>query len=69
MNLTKQQKELVNHIKEYSNDGYYYCECGKWKYWNVKTIKSAFTKGIVKFHPLSPSKDFNWSQAVYFLTE
>ena len=49
--LTKSQKELVNCIKQYSNDlGYYYAECGQYKPHHFRTVAALLDKNVIEFH-------------------
>ena len=50
MKLTERQKELMECIDKYSYNGYFYAECGGWKPFNVKTIKSLVDKGLIDLH-------------------
>jgi hypothetical protein len=53
--LTKKQKELmgwVNKVDEpgtwENQSGAFYCECGIWKPWDVRTVESLKKKNLVE---------------------
>lgn len=67
--LTSAQKELigyvnlVNEVGTYENkEGSFYCECGKYKPFNDRTVKALIDKGLVE-----STKDSETSEGVYFL--
>jgi hypothetical protein len=66
MKLTERQKELMECIDKYSYNGYFYAECGGWKPFNVKTIKSLVDKGLIDFHRHNECTFWD-ANGVYFL--
>jgi len=67
--LTVSQKELIGFVNQVNEIGtwenevnYFYCECGKYKPFNNRTVKALIDKGLVE-----STQDSEPREGVYFL--
>ena len=67
--LTVSQKELIGFVNQVNEIGtwenqvnHFYCECGKYKPFNNRTVKALIDKGLVE-----STQDSEPIEGVYFL--